>query len=88
MKYELLLIDADDTIFDYDKAEAYAFSATCRDFDVPYDEARHLPVYRRINEAMWRALERGEMTQEQLAAGRATSCRGCSDSPPLGEPRF
>jgi putative hydrolase of the HAD superfamily len=70
MKYELLLIDADDTVFDYDKAEAYAFGATCKDFEIDYEEERHLPVYRRINEAMWKALERGETDQERLATER------------------
>lgn len=70
MKYELLLIDADDTIFDYDRAEAYAFAATCRDLGVDYDEDRHLPVYRRINEGMWKALERGEIDQARLATER------------------
>lgn len=70
MNYELLIIDADDTIFDYDKAEAHAFSSTCGEFGISYEEDRHLPVYRRINEAMWRALERGEMTQERLATER------------------
>lgn len=70
MRYELLLIDADDTIFDYDRAEAYAFAATCGDLGVGYDEARHLPVYRRINEAMWKALERGEIDQARLATER------------------
>ena len=70
MKYELLLIAADDTIFDYDRAEAYAFAATSRDLGVDYDEDRHLPVYRRINEGMWKALERGEIDQARLATER------------------
>ncbi|MFW5728552.1 MAG: YjjG family noncanonical pyrimidine nucleotidase [Spirochaetota bacterium] len=68
--YRVLLLDADGTLFDYDRAESHAFAATCADLSLHYREADHLPAYRRINSELWRALERGEVDQATLAVER------------------
>ena len=66
---EFLLIDLDDTILDFQKAEHIALRNTLRAFGVePTDETCEL--YSRINRACWEALERGEMTRPQVAVGR------------------
>ena len=60
-RYQWLLFDADDTLFDYARAEGAAlrksFHLTGATFDPVY-----LTVYRSINQALWQAVERGEMT--------------------------
>lgn len=66
---EFLLIDLDDTILDFQKAEHIALRNTLRAFGIaPTDETCEL--YSRINRACWEALERGEMTRAQVAVGR------------------
>ena len=66
---EFLLIDLDDTILDFQKAEHIALRNTLRTFGIePTDETCEL--YSRINRAYWEALERGEMTRPQVAVGR------------------
>lgn len=69
-RYTVLLLDADGTLFDYDRAESYALETTFARFGVPYDADRDLPVYRRINAEMWRAFERGEIDPATLSVER------------------
>jgi len=66
---EFLLIDLDDTILDFHKAEEIALGTTLRVFGIdPTPETCEL--YSDINKACWKALERGEMTRAQVAVGR------------------
>lgn len=66
---EFLLIDLDDTVLDFHKAEEIALGKTLLRFGIdPTPEARSL--YSAINRACWDALERGEMTRAQVAVGR------------------
>lgn len=66
---EFLLIDLDDTILDFQKAEHIALRKTLREFGVePTEET--CALYSRINRACWEALERGELTRTQVAVGR------------------
>ena len=57
MTYELILLDADGTLFDYDRAEKYAIETTFRDFGLDYSDAI-LARYRVVNDALWKELER------------------------------
>lgn len=68
--YRALFFDADDTIFDYQKGEHEAFRSTADAFDLGdrLDEAHEL--YRKHNSAVWDALERGEITQDELKVER------------------
>jgi 2-haloacid dehalogenase len=69
MRYRWLLLDADGTLFDYDRAEATALAHT-------FEQAGHgfqpgyAQVYQQINERMWLAYERGEISQERLRISR------------------
>ena len=66
---EFLFLDLDDTILDFHKAERIALSKTLRDFGLePTDEV--LTRYHIINRRRWEALERGEMTRDQVQEGR------------------
>ena len=64
-----LLLDLDDTIFDFKKAEAVALDTTLRQFGLePTEAVRHR--YHLINKSFWEALERKEVTRQQVLVGR------------------
>lgn len=67
--YGVLLCDADDTIFDFRRAEEVAFQEAMRAFGLP-DGPDWLAVYSGINRALWKAFERGEVTQPVLRVQR------------------
>ena len=59
--YQWLLFDADGTLFDYDRAESVALNQVFRLIGVAFDPG-HLAAYRRINQTLWQAVEKGELT--------------------------
>ena len=66
---EFLFLDLDDTILDFKKAERMSLEKTIHSFGIePTDE--NCQLYSRINQAHWEALERGELTREQVMVGR------------------
>ena len=66
---EFLLLDLDDTILDFHKAERIAIAKTFRDFGVdPTEEVLHR--YHLINKSCWERLETGEWTREQVLVNR------------------
>ena len=66
---ECLLLDLDDTILDFHKAERIAIAKTFEDFGVaPTDEVLHR--YHLINKACWERLEKKEWTREQVLVNR------------------
>lgn len=68
MRYDAILMDADDTLFDFRLAERNAIGEVLARLDVRDADAP--AVYHRINRACWEAFERGEMTQETLRVKR------------------
>lgn len=64
-KFDIVLLDADETIFDFKRAEAHSFKLMLERFGVEYTDER-LSLYSDINLRMWKALERGEVTRERL----------------------
>lgn len=62
MTYELILIDADGTIFDYDRAESEAFTQTMTAFGFEKSCSTLLPLYREINAFIWKEFEQGLLT--------------------------
>jgi len=66
---EFLLIDLDDTILDFQKAEHIALRKTLLEFGIQPTEDT-CALYSTINRTYWEALERGEMTRSQVAVGR------------------
>ena len=67
--FEFLFLDLDDTILDFQKAEHVALSKTLRGFGLEPTETV-LKRYNLINKAHWEALERKELTREQVLLGR------------------
>ncbi|WP_315118119.1 YjjG family noncanonical pyrimidine nucleotidase [uncultured Clostridium sp.] len=70
MKYEIIIFDADETLFDFKKSERDALKNTMLEFNIEYDENHHLKVYKEINTAIWKELEDGLITQKKLKVER------------------
>lgn len=64
-----ILFDLDDTILDFHRCEAVALSETLSYLGIP-PTPEVLARYSVINDAHWKALERREMTREQVLTGR------------------
>ena len=64
--YDILLFDADDTLFDFQQSEREAFRAVFgeKDSDALYQ------IYHRINDGLWKQLERGEIDRAGLQKRR------------------
>ena len=69
MRYQYLLIDNDNTIMDFNAAEAKALIDVLQNHGLPTDDAA-VHTYHEINDALWKALERGETTQPKLKVER------------------
>ncbi len=68
-RFDIVLLDADETIFDFKRAEARSFEQSLNSFGVVFSEER-LARYSAINLSFWKALERGEVTRERLQTKR------------------
>lgn len=77
MRYTTVLFDADNTLFDFSRAERAALFDALSLFGVTPDEekARHYSV---VNDMMWKKLERGEIAKSTLRVERfEVFCRDC-----------
>ena len=66
---QFVLLDLDDTILDFHRAEAAAIRKTLSSLKVPVDDAV-IARYSEINAAHWRRLESGEITRPEVLTGR------------------
>lgn len=64
-RYTTLLLDADETIFDFLKGERTSLHKVLRERGLPHGDDV-LERYHRINDALWHAFERGEVTKDQI----------------------
>lgn len=64
-RYTWLLLDADGTLFDYDKSEAAALKKTFADAGQEF-EAGYIGIYRSINGSLWRDFEMGRVTPDEI----------------------
>ncbi|KAB0443802.1 noncanonical pyrimidine nucleotidase, YjjG family [Lysinibacillus fusiformis] len=64
-KYEILLFDVDDTLLDFDLAENAALDRMFKEENIVVT-SEMIARYKEINESMWRAFERGEVTKNTL----------------------
>ena len=64
-----LFLDLDDTILDFKKAEAVAIRKTMAVYGLEPTDAL-AARYSQVNDRHWKALERGEMTRDQVVVGR------------------
>lgn len=68
-RFSIVLIDADETIFDFYLSEKTAIMNTCEEFGIQADDS-DVSVYSRINDTLWKELERGLITREELREER------------------
>ena len=69
MTRPIVLLDLDDTILDFHKAEKLAITRTFRELGLePTEELTSL--YSEINANQWKRLETGEISREQVLVGR------------------
>ena len=68
-RYDVLLCDADNTIFDFNQAEERAFYLTCAQMGIE-GTAELLARYCGINEALWKLFEQGGIEQKVLRVRR------------------
>lgn len=67
--FEILLIDLDDTVLDFQKQEYVAIRKTLRDAGLePTEEV--CARYSRINDWHWKQLEKGAITRDEVLHGR------------------
>lgn len=67
--YEILLMDIDNTLFNFDMAEDKAIHVALAHYDIePTDEV--VNKFKVINKGLWKQFERGEITKERLLAKR------------------
>ena len=69
MSYQWLLFDADNTLFDYDKAESFALRKTFIDYQLVL-QSSYSAQYREINARIWHEYELGRITQDALRTER------------------
>lgn len=65
MKYDFILFDADDTLFDFQKTAEKCFSETCKKLGVPYEEG-YYEIYRKINQGYWDLFSLGKVDKNTL----------------------
>lgn len=68
-RYEYLLFDADNTLFDFSLAEYISFGETCRAGNLLYSEELYR-TYSEINDSLWKRIEKKEITLEFLKTER------------------
>ena len=68
-RYQTVLFDADNTLFDFSLAEREAIILTMQNFSITPTEER-IALYSQINDGMWKRLERGEITKDALRVAR------------------
>ena len=67
--YPWLWFDADNTLFDYNRAEAIALLTSLQLFGLPFQQ-RYMDTYRSINQSLWESLERQEIKPDVLRVRR------------------
>ncbi|MCA9727947.1 MAG: YjjG family noncanonical pyrimidine nucleotidase [Candidatus Eisenbacteria bacterium] len=68
-RYRWIIFDADNTLFDFDRAERSALVRTLAAFALPYDDEVHAR-YTAISARLWKAFEAGEISSPRLRVAR------------------
>ena len=64
-RYDFVLFDADNTLFDFDRAEHEALRLALGAWSIPCPPETEA-LYRSINSALWAMLDRGEASRAWL----------------------
>lgn len=65
MRYPIVLLDVDDTLLDFQAAEACALRDTLTARNIPATE-ENVALYSRVNRSWWEKFERGECEKKEL----------------------
>ena len=68
-RFQTLLLDADNTLFDFSRSEREALTVALKKHALPVTEDI-IKTYSEINDRMWKRLERGEISKLQLREAR------------------
>jgi len=68
-RYDTVLFDADGTLLDFARSEREALVESLEAFGISADQAM-VAAYSKINDGLWKALERGEIEKERLKIHR------------------
>ena len=68
-KYDYLLFDADNTLFDFHASEAWALEQAIIGLGIHFIP-EHIEIYREINHVCWRQYENGKLKKEDLRERR------------------
>lgn len=60
-----VFIDIDNTLLDFYKSSKKALKSAFHDFEIAYKE-EYLAVFHKINDGLWRKIENGTLTREEL----------------------
>lgn len=69
MGYDIILFDADGTLFDFRKSERISFEKTMITYALPFSET-HYNDYHAINDSLWKDFERGLISKPDLLLER------------------
>ncbi|BES65093.1 YjjG family noncanonical pyrimidine nucleotidase [Gottschalkiaceae bacterium SANA] len=70
MKYEVVFLDADGTVWDFKRSEEKAFLSTLKSYGVEENLEGVYRRYSRINELLWERLEQGTIKKDELRRKR------------------
>ena len=68
-RYKWIVFDADNTLFDYDRAEKEALEKTLESQGIEFRAQVH-QSYTEINSGLWKQFERGELTSQEIRVQR------------------
>lgn len=68
-RYDVVLFDADNTLFDFDRSEREALAGLLRAHGLP-GGAADVALYHKINQGLWDRFDRGEVRREWLVVER------------------
>jgi len=72
--YKWIVFDADNTLFDYDRAEKEALEQTLESQGIEFTAQVH-QSYADINSGLWERFERGELTSQEIRVQRFTDLK-------------
>ncbi len=67
--YKHIFIDLDDTLFDFKKGEFLSIQQLLTDYKLPVNQTT-IANYQNYNQSLWRQIEQGTLTKEQLLETR------------------
>lgn len=66
---KVIFMDIDDTLLDFNKCSKVSIQQSCQQFNLAYKESFYT-TFLRVNDSLWKQIERNEITKEELFAVR------------------